>query len=232
MTAAANGTADDGSAPWPEGMAPSAINDSARGMMAIVRRWGTDISGAIVTTGSSTAYAVTSHSTYDSLAHLDGQMIAFTPHTTCGATVTLNVDGLGAKPLRSAPGVELPSGAVIQGTPYVVTYSNAEGAFYLHGFVSSPLQHSGRGEVRFLGLHGSKQLFRVGLWSSDLANRVCCSFPVVWDNVRLRRRDDHVQYPRSPRARHCRQVRYGWLCRFTRCHVDHERRRPWRDKNA
>ena len=33
---------------------------------------------------------------------LDGQMIAFTPHTTNAATVTLNVDGLGAKPLRSA----------------------------------------------------------------------------------------------------------------------------------
>ncbi|MFK4720542.1 microcystin-dependent protein [Bradyrhizobium niftali] len=136
-TAAANGTAD-ASVSWPEGMAPSAINDSARAMMAILRRWGSDISGAIATTGTSTAYAVTSHSTYDSLAHLDGQVIAFTPHTTCGATVTLNVDSLGAKPLRSAPSVELPAGVIIQGTPYLATYNNSQGAFYLQNFFGNP----------------------------------------------------------------------------------------------
>lgn len=136
-TAAANGTADS-SAPWPEGMSPSAINDSARAMMAVLRRWGNDISGAIATTGSSTAYAVSSHSNYDSFAHLDGQVIAFTPHTTCGATVTLNVDSLGAKPLRSAPSTELPAGVLIQGTPYLALYNNSDAAFYLHGFFGNP----------------------------------------------------------------------------------------------
>ncbi|MCS3503717.1 microcystin-dependent protein [Bradyrhizobium japonicum] len=136
-TAAANGTAD-GAALWPEGMSPSAVNDSARAMMAVLRRWGTDISGGIVTTGSSTAYAIASHSTYDTLAHLDGQMIAFTPHTTSGATVTLNVDGLGAKAVRSGPGIELPSGTLVQGTPYVATYNNADSAFYLHGLLWNP----------------------------------------------------------------------------------------------
>ena len=47
------------------------------------------------------------------------------PHTTNGATVTLNVDGLGAKPLRSAPSAELLAGVLVQGTPYVPTYYNA-----------------------------------------------------------------------------------------------------------
>jgi hypothetical protein len=42
---------------------------------------------------------------FDTLAHLNGQMIAFM-HTTNGATVMLNVGTLGAKPLRTAPGVE------------------------------------------------------------------------------------------------------------------------------
>ena len=46
---------------------------------------------------------------------MDGKTIAFVPHATNGATVTLNVDGLGAKPLRSAPGVELPAGVLIAG---------------------------------------------------------------------------------------------------------------------
>ncbi|MGC2774951.1 MAG: phage tail protein, partial [Bradyrhizobium sp.] len=67
-----------------------------------------------------------------------GQIIAFTPHVTNGAPVTLNVDSLGAKPLRSAPNAELPAGTIIQGTPYVAFYSNSDGAFYLHGFFGNP----------------------------------------------------------------------------------------------
>ncbi|MGY4413215.1 microcystin-dependent protein [Bradyrhizobium sp. LB7.1] len=136
-TAAANGTADN-AINFAEGMPPAGLNDSGRMVMAVLRRWGNDISGAIATTGTSTAYAVGSHSSFDSLAHLDGQVIAFTPHTTCGATVTLNVDGLGAKPLRSAPSVELPAGVIIQGTPYLATYNNSDGVFYLHGFFGNP----------------------------------------------------------------------------------------------
>ena len=61
-------------------------------------------------------------------------MIAFTPHMTNGATVTLNVDALGAKPLRAAPGAELLAGTIIHGTPYVAVYNSGDGAFYLRGF--------------------------------------------------------------------------------------------------
>lgn len=132
-SAGANGNAD-GSINFLEGQAPSSLNASGRAVMATLRKWGNDISGAITTGGSSTAFTVTSHSLYDSLAHMDGQLIAFTPHTTCGATVTLNVDGLRAKPLRSAPGAELPAGVLVQGTPYLALYSNTDGAFYLRGF--------------------------------------------------------------------------------------------------
>ena len=55
---------------------------------------------------------------FDTLTRLSGQIIAFTPHATNGATVTLNVDSLGARPLRSAPSTELLAGTLIQGTPY------------------------------------------------------------------------------------------------------------------
>jgi hypothetical protein len=65
-------------------------------------------------------------------------MIAFVPHVTNGATVTLAVDGLAAKPLRAAPGVELTAGVIVQGTPYVATYNNTDGAFYLQGFTVNP----------------------------------------------------------------------------------------------
>jgi microcystin-dependent protein len=137
QTAASDATAD-ATINWQEGQAPSTVNDSARAMMAATAKYRDDIAGAIVTSGSSTAYTVSSYEVFDTLAHLGGQMIAFTPHTTNAATVTLNVDSLGAKPLRSAPGVELLAGTIIQGTPYIATYNNSDGAFYLHGFYGNP----------------------------------------------------------------------------------------------
>jgi len=137
QTAANNATAD-ASVNWQEGQAPSSVNDSARAMMASVAKYRDDVSGAIITSGTSTAYAVSSYETFDTLAHLNGQVIAFTPHATNGATVTLNVDSLGAKPLRSSVGVDLLAGVLIQGTPYVGIYNNSDGAFYLQGFYGNP----------------------------------------------------------------------------------------------
>src|SRR5689334_7404014 len=95
---------------WAENQTPSSINDSARAEMASARKWADDITGAIVTGGNSTAYTVASYQQFDNLTRLNGQMIAFSPHATSGGTCTLNVDSLGAKPLRSAPSVELPAG--------------------------------------------------------------------------------------------------------------------------
>jgi microcystin-dependent protein len=136
-TAASNSTADS-TVNWAEGMAPSAVNDSGRAMMASAAAFRDDIAGAITTGGTSTAYTVTSYQVFDTLAHLNGQVVAFTPHATNGATVTLNVDGLGAKPLRSAPSVELPAGVLVQGTPYTALYNSSDAAFYLHAFYSNP----------------------------------------------------------------------------------------------
>jgi microcystin-dependent protein len=136
-TAASNATADS-TVNWAEGMAPSSVNDSARAMMASTAAFRDDIAGAIATGGTSTAYTVTTYQVFDSLAHLNGQVVAFTPHATNGATVTLNVDGLGAKPLRSSPSVDLPAGVLVQGTPYVALYNSSDAAFYIHGFYSSP----------------------------------------------------------------------------------------------
>lgn len=133
QTAASDATADS-TINWSEGQAPSSVNDSARAMMAATAKYRDDIAGAIVTAGTSTAYTVASYQSFDTLAHLSGMAIAFTPHATCGSTVTLNVDSLGAKPLRSAPTIEIPGGTLVQGTPYVAVYNNTDGAFYLQGF--------------------------------------------------------------------------------------------------
>ena len=135
-TAASNATSDS-TINWAEGQAPSSVNDSARAMMASTAAFRDDISGAIVTGGTATAYTVTSYQIFDTLAHMNGAMIAFTPHATStntvGNDVTLNVDGLGAKSIRGQPSVALPTGSLILGTPYVVTYNNSDGVWYLQG---------------------------------------------------------------------------------------------------
>lgn len=120
---------------WAEGQAPSSVNDSARAMMASTAKWRDDIAGAIITTGTSSAYSVTSNQQFDSLTRLAGQVIAFTPHTTNTTWgVTLNVDGLGVKALRTSPSVDVLPGTLIQGTPYSAVYNSTDGVFYLHGF--------------------------------------------------------------------------------------------------
>lgn len=157
-TAASNGTADS-TCPWPEGMAPSQVNDSARGNMAASAKFRDDISGALTTGGSSTAYTISSNQAFDTLAHMDGALIAFTPHTTSGATVTINVDALGAKPLRVAPSVELPTGALVQGTPYVATYFNSSSEWILHGLAGNPYSIPLGGFLPYVGTTAPNSAF-------------------------------------------------------------------------
>src|SRR5262245_12144469 len=114
---AANNATQDSNVNWAEGQAPSSINDSARAMMASVAKWRDDLAG-ITTTGSSTAYAVTTNQGFASAAAMAGMIICIIPHTTSGAAPTLAVDGLTARQIRSATGVNVPTGALIAGTPY------------------------------------------------------------------------------------------------------------------
>lgn len=151
QTASADASADS-TINWAEGMSPAGVNDGGRAMMAAMAKFRDDIAGAIVTGGTSTAYTVLSYQQFDSLPHLDGKEIAFTPYTTNGATVTLSVDGLGDKPLQSAPAADLLAGVLVQGTPYVAVYNNADGAFYLRGFFgASPYLIPLGGMIDFIG---------------------------------------------------------------------------------
>lgn len=121
-TAASNATADSAQN-WAEGMAPSAVNDSARGGMASMAKWRDDTNGSIATTGTSTAYAITTNTGMDAFAA--DYVVAFQIDEDCGTPVTLNVDSKGAKPLRSAAGVELVAGALKAGGIYSATYKTS-----------------------------------------------------------------------------------------------------------
>ena len=173
QTAGNNATADI-TAPFPEGMAPSAVNDGVRGLMAAVAMYRDDIAGAIVTAGTSTAYTVASYSQFNSLTSLAAQVIAFTPHATNGVgPVTLNVDGLGAKPLRSAPSADLLAGVIIQGTPYLATYNNSDGAFYLRGFYGNPYNVPLGAGLDYWLSTAPQQLIRISLRAGNQPGDLC-----------------------------------------------------------
>ncbi|MCK1393638.1 tail fiber protein [Bradyrhizobium sp. 1] len=149
--ASADATADS-TINWAEGQSPSSVNDSARGMMAAIAKYRDDISGYLGTGGTSTALTLATNQVFDSLANLHAKVVAFTMNVTNGAgPVTLNVDGLGAKPIQASPGVDLPAGVLIQGTPYVAIYNNVAAAFYLQSFYGNPYSIPVGSSVDFWG---------------------------------------------------------------------------------
>lgn len=131
-TAASNATADSAQN-WAEGMSPSAVNDSARGGMASLAKWRDDTNGSLVTGGTSTAYTVTTNTGMDALAA--NYQITFQVNADNGGTTTLNVDSKGAKPIRSAAGVELVAGQLKNGGVYAATYfTSNSGEWIIHSF--------------------------------------------------------------------------------------------------
>lgn len=136
QTAANNATAD-ASINWSEGMSPSSVNDSARAMMARLADWRDDMSGALATTGTATAYAVTTHQGFNSTP-TDGQLLAITPHATNGAALTLTADSGTAFAVQSSPGVAVASGTLVLGTPYTLKFSTTNSAWMLRNFYGSP----------------------------------------------------------------------------------------------
>jgi hypothetical protein len=129
-TAAANATADS-AINWAEGMAPSAVNDSARAMMAVVAKHRDDTAGTLTTAGSSTAYTLTTNTVFTTLALLSGQKLKVRFNAANGASPTLNVDGLGAKAIQVKSGTAVGTGVIGADSVWDITYDNSIPAFLL-----------------------------------------------------------------------------------------------------
>jgi len=139
-TASSNASADP-TINWREGQPPSSVNDSARAMMAALAAYRDDISGSVTTTGTSTAYSATSNQNLcasPSTTPQDGQLFSATVNNTNGASATLTVDSCASYPIQSAPGVAVPAGTMISGTPYSFKFSNANSAWMLRNLYASP----------------------------------------------------------------------------------------------
>jgi len=132
-TAASNSNAD-ASINWAEGQAPSSVNDSSRAVMAAAAKFRDDISGSLLTAGSSTAYTLTSNQVFTSLSAMDGMAVRVRFHTANGASPTLNVDGLGAKAIQLlSSGTALPTGVVVTNAVHDLVYNNAGSCWIICG---------------------------------------------------------------------------------------------------
>src|SRR6185295_7343138 len=120
---AAQNASSDSAVNMAEGMAPSAVNDGVRAVMASGAMYRDDTAGSLVTATSSTAYTCSTNQNFSTLAVLAGQGLKVRFHATNGASPTLNVDGLGAKALTIDGTTAVPTGALLANTIWDVTYS-------------------------------------------------------------------------------------------------------------
>lgn len=102
---------------WPEGMAPSGVNDSARAGMGAVKRWHDQITPTLTSTGSANTQLLTY--AVAPTAYVGGDVFSFFAGFTNSGPASLNVNGLGAKQIVTADGVALSGGEIRVG--YVVT---------------------------------------------------------------------------------------------------------------
>ena len=124
VAAASNNSAPpDG---FPEGMAPSAVNDAAREIMAAVARQYKDSQGSLTTGGTGNDYTLTTNNAHAALA--DQGLIVFRANRANTGTSTLNVDGLGAKTINK-DGAVLASGDITADSLYLVAYNSTNDTY-------------------------------------------------------------------------------------------------------
>lgn len=121
-----NSASPDG---FPEGMAPSGVNDAAREVMAVLARWFGDTNGALTSAGAANAYTLTLNATIT--AYAAGQLFCFFANHAATGAATLNVDGVGAKAIKKKHDQAIESGDIEQNQIVIVAYKATEDVFQL-----------------------------------------------------------------------------------------------------
>ena len=105
---------------FPEGMAPSTVNDAAREILAAVARQYQDTAGGLVTAGTGNAYTLTTNTGHAALAD-QGLLVVRMDRANTGPA-TLNVDGLGLKAIEMGSAA-IASGDLVADALYVLAYN-------------------------------------------------------------------------------------------------------------
>ena len=128
------GAAEDETAAAPEGFFQAhgrdpriAVSESGRALLEVVKRFWERINGTVVATGSSNAYVYTTADKALPLAYAQGEAYSFKAGFSNTGGASLNVNGLGFKPLykQSVDGPsELASGEIRRGQFLTVMYDS------------------------------------------------------------------------------------------------------------
>lgn len=125
-TDASNNSAPPGG--WPAGMFPNQVEPSARAMMGATKRWWERANAGITTTGSAGAYVLTPTNISYPTAYTQGEIYAAKANFTAVGADTLNINGVGAKPIY-VPGAAGPTpisaGGIVIGQQFAVAYDAA-----------------------------------------------------------------------------------------------------------
>lgn len=128
-TAGSNASAD-ATINWAEGQLPSTVNDSARAMMAAIKAFVQDGGGYATLGGSGNTFTLSLSQAMTTAA--PGQIGFFATRSNTGA-VTMNVDSLGAYPLRAVSGTALVSGQIKSGAFYIITWNSGTSEWIITG---------------------------------------------------------------------------------------------------
>lgn len=132
-TTAGNNDDSDPGVNFREGMAPSAVNNSTRAVMAAIKKWWLDLGGTVDTAGTSTAFTITSNQVISTLT--DGATVWARMHVTNGANPTLAVDGTTAKNITISPAVPPSAGMLLLGTVQKFTYDEGNTEWRVGSFI-------------------------------------------------------------------------------------------------
>ena len=126
-TTASDNDDADSTINWSEGQNPSTVNNSARAVMARVSEFLSDITSAKTTAGTGAAYTVTATQQPASLP--DGFTLLILPHADNTGTCTIDVNGLGAKALRSTSAENMAAGVLKANQTALVAYRQSSDEF-------------------------------------------------------------------------------------------------------
>lgn len=123
---------------YPEGQAPSTLNDSARVVEGIISRWFFDTNYSVVATVSGTVIQMTANRVSLTLTattsnYMADLLMAFTVGSSAlvGPNVSINLNGIGPIPLRDNGGASLSATFAVAGTRCMVIKDDANNYFRL-----------------------------------------------------------------------------------------------------
>lgn len=132
---AANNASADANINWREGQPAASVNNSARVMMSAIRAWQMNLAGSAVPGGTADVITISNN---QPMASLSSNVVGFFAAGSNTGPVTLNVDGLGAKPLVTANSVPLAGNQIVIGNYYLAAYNAANDNWVLLGGRENP----------------------------------------------------------------------------------------------